>query len=446
MRKTGFFTVALLVLALAGCGSSDDNAFQEGNGPAGGATVSSVTVITDTPTLPSGGTTPANISVLVRDSNNQFIKDVPVQFSASSGGLSVTNPVTDANGIARATLLPAGDPSNRVITVSASASGQTGTTTVAVSGTTITLQGPDSLVTNTAGSYEAIVSSSGGTPLANQSVALTSTPAATFSAATVTTDANGRAAFTMTPTSGTSVTLNAAAAGATASKRVSVSADSFSFTAPPADTAYGLATPATLTTMWSSGGTPVSAGTVTFSTTRGTISSTNPITPTAGQAAVTLSSTTAGEAVVTATNSNGGSTQRRILFVAANAAAIDLQANPFTVSINQSSTLTAVVRDANNNLVAGKNVVFSLSDPTGGSLSVGTAITDSQGRASTVYRASSTTSATNGVHVTATVPGSPATDTVDLTVAGSPCSCPLVPATPSSSPTPPSTCWTTSCR
>jgi hypothetical protein len=124
--------------------------------------------------------------------------------------------------------------------------------------------------------------------------------------------------------------------------------------------------------------------------------------------------------VVTAANSNGGTTQRRIVFVAANAAAIDLQANPFTVGINQSSTLTAVVRDANNNLVAGKNVVFSLSDPTGGSLSVGSAVTDGQGRASTVYRASSTTSATNGVHVTATVPGSPATDTVDLTVAGSP--------------------------
>ena len=419
MRKT-FLAATLFALALAGCGGTDDGAFQNGSTP-GNASVATVTVITDTPTIPSNGLTPANISVLVRDSNNQFVKDVPVQFSSSSGGLVVTQPVTDTNGVAKATLLPSGDPTNRTITVSATASSHSGQTTVTVSGTTVSLQGPDSLVTNTAGSYEAVVTSSGGTPVPNQTVTLTSTPAATFSASSVTTDSNGRAAFTMTPTTGTSVTLNAAAAGATTSKAVTVSADSFAFTSPAADTAFGLApATATLSTMWSSGGAPVSTGTVTFSTTRGTITSATSVTPAAGVAAVTLNSATAGEAVVTATNSNGGSTQRRIVFVAATPTQLDVQANPFTVGITQSSTITAVARDANNNLVAGKTIVFGLSDPTGGSLSVGSAVTDSQGRASTVYNASTTTSASNGVRVTATVQGTSVTDSVDLTVAGSP--------------------------
>ena len=420
MRKTGILAVALLALGLVACGSEDD-AFQSGSGPAGAGKVASVTVVTDTPTIASSGLTPANVSVLVRDTNNQFLKGVPVQFSASSGGLTIVSAVTDENGIAKATLSTAGDPSIRSITVSAQASGQSGQVSIGVTGTTLSIQGPDSLVTNTAGSYEAVVVNSGGGPVVGQAVTLSSQPTATFSATSVTTDANGRAAFTMTPTSGTSVTLTAAAAGATVNKSVSVSADSFTFTTPAANAAFGLApTVATLSTSWSSAGAPVSAGTVTFSTTRGTFTSPASVTPAGGVASVTLNSTTAGEAVVTATNSNGGSTQRRIAFVAANATQLDLQANPFTVGINQSSTITAVVRDPNNNLVAGKNVVFGLSDPTGGSLSVGTAVTDSQGRASTVYRASTTTSASNGVRITATVQGTAVTDLVDLTVAGSP--------------------------
>ena len=417
MRKTGILAAALLVLGLAACGSEDD-AFQGGSGAVNGS-VATVTVITDSPTIPSSGQTPATVSALVRDSNNQFVKDVQVQFSSTSGGLAVTNAVTDANGIARATLSTAGDPSTRSITVSAQAAGRSGEVTIGVTGTSVSIQGPDSLVTNTAGSYEAVVVNSGGNPVAGQVVTLTTAPAATLSVATVTTDANGRAPFTMTPTSNAVIALTAAAAGATTSKSVSVSADSFTFTSPAADQTFTLApTPAPVTITWSSGGAPVSGGTVTFSTTRGTIATPVVVTNGSGQATATVTSATAGEAVVTATNING-STQRRIVFVASNASQIDVQANPFTVVINQSSTITAVVRDANNNLVASKTVVFGLSDPTGGSLSVGTAVTDGQGRASTVYRASSTTSAASGVHVTASVLNTAVTDTVDLTVAGS---------------------------
>jgi len=99
-------------------------------------------------------------------------------------------------------------------------------------------------------------------------------------------------------------------------------------------------------------------------------------------------------------------------------AVLELQADPFTLATNDQSAITAVVRDASGNLVKNQTVVFSLADVTGGSLSVAQARTNSLGRAQTFYNSSSTTSASNGVEITATVQGSPlVTDTVNLTVA-----------------------------
>jgi hypothetical protein len=77
------------------------------------------------------------------------------------------------------------------------------------------------------------------------------------------------------------------------------------------------------------------------------------------------------------------------------------------------------VRDAQNNLVEGQTVNFSITqDPTGGALSVSSGVTDAQGQASTVYTASTTTSANNGVIISATVQGTAVTGTTSLTVAG----------------------------
>ena len=62
-------------------------------------------------------------------------------------------------------------------------------------------------------------------------------------------------------------------------------------------------------------------------------------------------------------------------------ASIDVQPSAFAIATGQSSTLVAVVRDAPGNLVKNQTVVFTLVDVTGGTLSVGSAVTDSQGRA-----------------------------------------------------------------
>jgi len=90
----------------------------------------------------------------------------------------------------------------------------------------------------------------------------------------------------------------------------------------------------------------------------------------------------------------------------------------FTVSPSEQSTITAKVRDPAGNLVKNAIVVFQLDDITGGSLSAAQAPTNSQGEASVIYTASTTTSASNGVTITAFVQGAAAvSDSVNVTVA-----------------------------
>src|SRR5690606_36587510 len=88
----------------------------------------------------------------------------------------------------------------------------------------------------------------------------------------------------------------------------------------------------------------------------------------------------------------------------------------------QSSEITAIVRDANNNLVKNQNVDFSLSDLTTGTLSAPTAVTNSRGLARVTYTAGSLNSSTQGVTVTATLRRTGISDSELLTVGGRPAS------------------------
>src|SRR5262249_53906709 len=152
------------------------------------------------------------------------------------------------------------------------------------------------------------------------------------------------------------------------------------FTAPAAPIApIPLSTVTTLTVHWTSNGTPVADGTaVNFSSTRGTLSASS-ATTVGGNASVTIQSTTSGPAVVSATGT-GVATTPNLDFVATNPASVAVQASPATIPVQGSSTISAIVRDPNNNLVEGKAVDFQLTDITGGSLSVASAVTDAQGR------------------------------------------------------------------
>ncbi len=382
--------------------------------------VGSLTLSTSTPTIPSDGSNPATITAIVQDASNRFLPNVPVVFTTSSGGLAITSATTNSSGAATATLSTASDPTNRAITVTAVAGGITRTVAVNVVGTRLSIQGPTALVLGASAQYTVSLIDSADRGVTGRALTVASARANTLSAPSLTTDATGRATFNLTIANAGNDTLTVTGLGLTSTQPVSVNSDSFTFTTPADAAEIPLATPQTVTVRWLSNGNPVAAGTpVTFTTTRGTITGSPALTNGSGDATVTVSSTSAGGASIVAA---GGSAtaQRSVEFVATTATSIDAQASTATVGISEQSTVTAVVRDAAGNLVKNKTVTFSLNDVTGGTLSVASGVTNSQGRAQTVYTAGASVSARDGVIITASVPGAggvPVTDTVNLTVA-----------------------------
>jgi hypothetical protein len=377
-----------------------------------------ITLETDEPQIPSDGLKPATITALVRDANNNFVSGVAITFKSTSGGLTVVNGTTDTNGAATATLNAASDPTNRTITVTASAGQTSATLDVPVVGTALSVTGAPSLVIGSQGTYNVSLTDSSGKPIAGQSVALTSSAGNTLSAASVTTDVSGHATLQLTAAKAGTDTLTAKTLGLTATQTVVVSGQSFVFTSPAANTKVDLGASLTLIVNWKSTGTPQVGQTVNFASTRGILAPASAVTDASGNATVHISSTTSGPAIISATGT-GVTATLAVDFVATNPTALDLQANPATIAIQGQSTISAIVRDPANNLVEGQTVSFQLTDITGGSLSVASAQTDIQGRAQTVYTASSAPSASNGVTVTAIVQGKPAvTGSATLTVGG----------------------------
>lgn len=389
------------------------------------STQETITLTTSLPQILSDGTQTATLTALVKDANNNVIPGVTVAFTATSGALAVTQPATDATGSALATLSSGGDPSNRTITVTAATGGATATITVPVTGTTLSVTGSPTLVLNGTGTYTVALANSAKTGISNTAVTLASALGNTLTPASVTTASTGQASFTVTATKSGTDTITATALGQTATVSIAVSAQNFEFTTPSSSvtsTNVDLGSNQTLSVIWTVNGVAQAGQAITFATTRGTLSSTTATTDATGTATVTISSTVAGPTTVTAStpSASGLSAQTNLEFISITPASIDLQASPATIVTQGQSTLTAVVRDANNNLVESQVVTFeTVDDTTGGSLSVPSAITDAQGQAQTVYTASTTTSSTNGVVVRATVQTNPSvTTTTDLTVGG----------------------------
>jgi len=378
----------------------------------------SLALQTDMPQIPSNNSKAATITALVRDGNNNFVKGVTVAFTSDSGGLAVTQAVTDANGAAIAKLSTPNDPSNRNITVTASLGNQSGKIVIPVVGTNLSVSGPTSLVLGSSGTYNISLTDSAGTGIPATTVAIAST-AGTPSVTSVTTDASGHATFTvMAATAGTD-SVSVTAVGMTSQQAVSVSGQNFAFSAPADGTSVNLGTPQTLTVTWASNNVPQAGQTINFAATRGTLSAATAVTDGSGSASVSIQSTTSGPSVVSA-SSVAGDVQANLTvdFKAVTAASMDIQPSPATIPASGQSTISAIVRDAANNLVEGKVVNFALTDTTGGTLSVASAVTDVQGRAQTVYKASTTPSGANGVKIDATVQGTAVTGTAHITVGG----------------------------
>lgn len=410
-------------LGLAGCGGGGNTITSPSDGGGtGGPAVATVTVLAASPQLPSdqSGFSTVQVTAQVKDAANAVIAAVPVSFSATSGALAVTQPTTGASGLAVAELSNGTNPANRTITVTATAGGVSGSVAIAVTGSTVTVAGPTALAAAQAGTYTVSVKDSQGVGVPNTLVAVTSANGNTIAAPGLTTDGTGTLGFTVTATVPGNDTLTVTALGQTATAPIAVSGDVFTFVAPAAGTEVALA-PASraLTVRWTKNGVAQAGRTVSFATTRGTLSAPSAVTNGSGEATVTISATTAGPAVVTATNPEATATSRNIEFVATTPASLDLQASRLSVATGAQTELIAIVRDAASNLVKNQVVQFVIvSDITSGQLSVGSAVTDSQGRARSIYTGGGVPSPANGVIIRAVVQGTAIEGTVALTVAG----------------------------
>ncbi len=261
--------------------------------------------------------------------------------------------------------------------------------------------------------------------------------------ATGITNSSGQISAVVTASKAGDDVITASGGGATATKTLSVSSASFAFSAPtlvaPATTIdIPLSPPTTVSVNWNdaAAGGPQVGKQITFASSRGTVSGSPATTDAAGTASVTVSSPlSSGPAIITA--SGPGSTPAatlNVVFVATAASSVTVQAVPSTIQVTttsasqttNSSTITAVVRDAAGNLVKNAGVDFSITaDPSGGTLTAARGITDVSGSASVTYIAGNISSPQNGVEITATVsdvngtaPSSSVSNTTALTVTG----------------------------
>jgi hypothetical protein len=376
----------------------------------GGAVLDKLDLLVSSPQLDSDGSEAVTLTALVRDTNNNFVPDVPVTFAANAnGGIQVTQPTTDASGKATAQLDTAEDPTNRTITVTASAGGLTSTNSVAVTGTTITVNGANTLVLGKSTTLSILLQDSGGAGIRNATLTVSSARGNTLSQTTLTTGPTGQANIEVTAAIAGSDTIHVMALGASGTFTLTVSADRFRFTTPKAATDVNLGADQTIRVHWDKAGVDQVGKKINFSATRGRLSARSAVTDANGNAEVTISASNAGPAVITAAAVDGPSSQVEILFVATDPTSLILQASPTTLGVNapgsldQQSIITAVVRDARGNLVKNQTVSFTLMDVSSGRIFPASAVTDSFGRASTVYAAGATPSAQDGVVIDAEV-------------------------------------------
>lgn len=429
-----------LMTLLSGCGGGGAAAVNPTNPVTPTVVASSVQLLVSSPQMDSAGTSAVDVTVVVLDANSVALasKAVTLKVSDPSGTAflnTVSGATTDDNGIVTAKLNLGTSKANRAITLTATADATSATNTVDVANTKLAIfSGSSSAVIGAATTFQISLKDSAGTAIPNAPVTITSALGNNLNPSSGTTDSSGVLTVVVTGIVAGTDTLTASAFGATASQTLSIGGSDFTFTAPASGQEFLVNAAHSLNIRYFEGLAPQAGKTVIFSATRGTVSGTC-ITNTSGSCttAPTLSSSSTGPSTITATTTgpNGTiSSTQAVTFITATASTVSVQASQTTVSVNtlgsttNRATISAIVRDAANNLVKNANVVFNLTDTTGGTISPASAITDVSGVATTDYIAGATSSAPNSVKVEATVThvgGAPVavpSASIELTVGG----------------------------
>ena len=394
-------------------------------------------LFSDRSQLASSGSDEVELRALVKNEQNVLLEGVEVRFKANSeASIAVSQPITDADGIATAILRTVNKPENRIITATAEVFTQSETLVqnveIAVVGTDINVNGPTSVIVNDVVPVTIILEDSDSNGIGNQEVTVTvldgngqviANP--DISDSSPITAANGQVTINFTSTSSGQFTIQANALSAQGSMDILVQQDQFGFVNPPdvndSDEDIPLNQNATITIEWLKEGIAFANGQVSFNTSRGTIVSQDAVTDAQGRASFEIQSDNAGIASITAIGvddeSNEVSARVNIAFVATVADSIIVDATPDSIGPDgQRSTISAVVRDPTGNLVKNKVVTFEVEDVSTGFLSTGRSTTDKNGIATTVYESVSVSSV-DSVRVIATVEDTPSVNNfVTLTV------------------------------
>ncbi|MDC8831286.1 Ig-like domain-containing protein [Alteromonas gilva] len=364
--------------------------------------------------LPSSGSDEVELIAVVKDAQSVLMEGIEVNFAVSNDAeveLQLTQPVTAEDGTARAILTSKNNAGNRTFEVTAQAGSFNDLVEIKVDGTEVVINGPSSLVLNDSAEYTLRIQDSDGNAIANQMISLSAT-SGTLNSNTVRTEANGQAAVTYTATQSGPVTINAQVAelNAQTDTLITVQEDEFVFvdTAAVAETRICNAhderetasipeceinSATDITVNWQKDGSPNAGANVTFTASRGEIiNGTNTVVSDAqGNATFTITSNNAGRSSITATGFNDDgdvvvTARMEVEFVATDPYVILVDASPDILGPDgQTSTITALVRDQDSNLVKNAVITFNVNDSSTGTLSPSQATTDSNGVASTVF-------------------------------------------------------------
>ncbi|MCH9662149.1 MAG: Ig-like domain-containing protein [Gammaproteobacteria bacterium] len=374
-----------------------------------------IAVSADPASLPADGASTSTVTAVVTDANGNPVAGADVSFATTLGTVEATV-ATDANGEATATLTAATTTGTATITATAGdASDSTTVEFVTGDAANIAVTASPDILTADGSSISIItarVTDDNGNPIEGTTVDFTTT-SGSIDPASATTNADGIATATLTAATATgTATVTASSGEATGSTNVEFVAGDPATVAvtanPDTVTADGSSTSTITAVVTDANGNPIAGTEVSFATTLGAIATTA-TTDANGVATVTLTaSTTAGTATVSAT-AGTASGSADVVFTSGPAANMAVNADPATLPANGSSTSTisALITDANGNPVAGESVDFAT---TLGAIDPGTATTNDQGIAvatltSTTSTGTATVSATaNGITNSTAVP------------------------------------------
>lgn len=253
MNKLLKILIATAVVALTascggGGGSAGTSPFGSGSGSGSGgasgpcpaasgaaatcATAANLTLQLDTASIQNTGAATVKATATATTASGQALTGIPVSFSVDNGATFTQSAATTAaDGTSVATVSIGGDPSNRLVTITATSGSLIATGTFAVSGSVLTATGSAVVVPGSANNQVIFrLTNANGAGIANQAISIV---AGALGTTTATTDGNGNYTYTYTaPAAAGSLDIVGSAGGV--SKTLTVLVQSGAGSIPPA--------------------------------------------------------------------------------------------------------------------------------------------------------------------------------------------------------------------